>query len=1525
MGRTSGVLRAVVLLLALFHCRLTEGKVCLGTDNKLTSIGDPNHHYNLLKNLYTNCTYVDGNLELVAIEGTGRDLSFVKSITEVTGYVLIALSHVSSIPLENLRIIRGKTLYRGSSLFVSTNIDPRGSNGLRELRFTNLAEILKGNVTFFNNPQLCYENTIDWKGDILADGYYVISDTKDKARICEPCPASCNGYCWGSREEDCQSFTRRRGLGPGYCSEQCDYRCKGPNPQDCCHKQCAVGCTGPLATDCLACLHYNNSGKCEEHCPPPTIYDTDLFQTVTNPDAKYTYGSLCVDECPSHLLQEEGNCVKTCRKGNTDNGQRVCEKCVGACPKKCTGFQKNQFAGYMTINEAILRNFTNCTIIEGSLVITKQAFEGDSWAGFGPILPSELSVFSTVEEITGYLQIEGQHEDFTDLSMFRNLKIIQGRELYNQYSLVIYQTSLVSLGLTSLQQVNNGKVNIRKNRDLCYNVDDAVWNRILKNPRVQERQINQNKNKTQCVVEGKTCSDQCDSDGCWGFEASQCIKCANFELDGTCVESCEATTHYSDNKQCRPCDPQCDGMCNGPGSDNCTRCLNVKDGPFCKERCPPMKYPDRNNQCQPCHENCVALDSGPDSPRCSGPRNNVSADGCNACKKARLAESYRVLECLPEDQQCSHDEFETSGKQFNKVGIEQVCYPCHEECDGCRAASPSACTRCKHFRRNVENYFICRPSCPQTDYNVSNICYRCPTGCREGCYYRNNKAFCTHCVNYKVYINKSVDDYDCTAGPSCPAEKPYHVSEGEDKVCVKNCTDNTFPDSTSANQCKDCHSECVDGCVDDTRSGCFRCRHVKYGDECLEECPQRTEEKDGICEPINDFFIGSLSAPASKGLLAGIIFAVVLLLLVIILVYTVYQRRQRNRRRQTWRKVKELGIEVPVSDLENNPYGHELQPLTPTGAAPNQAYLRIIKETELKRGMVLGSGAFGTVYKSLWFPESGGNVKIPVAVKVLREGTTPEASKELLEEAYVMATVDHPCLVRLLGVCLAQQTMLVTQFMPLGDLLKYVLQNRDNIGSQVLLNWCTQIASGMLYLEEKRLVHRDLAARNVLVKTPNQVKITDFGLAKLLDIDEEEYYAEGGKMPIKWLALECIQYRKFTHQSDVWSFGVTIWELMTFGGKPYDGVRARDVPDLLERGERLPQPPICTLDLYMVMVKCWLLDADARPNFSELVDTFHKLAADPPRYIVIQGDDRMKLPSPTENRIFDMLSDEEDLEGLMDAEDYLLPSQMSRSHQGSLGSLTNQPTGYSPMHSVNNVKDRDRYYPPSLDKRVLFKHSDQSLDDHEYDNEREMRRGAGPPNGPKKSLKENGKMNGNPPARDASLRYSADPTIFFAKGDTKPKPLETPPALPKKERKKSSKKSTSDQTPHADRQPTEEYVPPGSRPSSIEGQSQSPRHSSIEGASRSASYHSLTPADQNDEGRLKDALKNDRLKPKLKQYLGKLGSNNAIDNPEYQEILGNEDQEDYYDDDLSDHEYYNDIRANKKANLLRKAASETDI
>ncbi len=202
--------------------------------------------------------------------------------------------------------------------------------------------------------------------------------------------------------------------------------------------------------------------------------------------------------------------------------------------------------------------------------------------------------------------------------------------------------------------------------------------------------------------------------------------------------------------------------------------------------------------------------------------------------------------------------------------------------------------------------------------------------------------------------------------------------------------------------------------------------------------------------------------------------------------------------------------------------------------------------------------------------------------------------------------------------------MLVTQLMPLGCLLDYVKNNKNKIGSKPLLNWSLQIARGMAYLESRRLVHRDLAARNVLVQSPERVKITDFGLARLLDINEDEYKAEGGRMPIKWLALECIRQRVFTHKSDVWAFGVTVWELITYGSKPYrefgrrpyDEHDIRELPDKLAVGERLKQPENCTLELYHILIKCWLVEPENRPSFADLEKEFAKMAQDPGRYLV---------------------------------------------------------------------------------------------------------------------------------------------------------------------------------------------------------------------------------------------------------------------------------------------------------------------
>uniref|UniRef100_A0A3P9HEJ2 Receptor protein-tyrosine kinase n=1 Tax=Oryzias latipes TaxID=8090 RepID=A0A3P9HEJ2_ORYLA len=506
--------------------------------------------------------------------------------------------------------------------------------------------------------------------------------------------------------------------------------------------------------------------------------------------------------------------------------------------------------------------------------------------------------------------------------------------------------------------------------------------------------------------------------------------------------------------------------------------------------------------------------------------------------------------------------------------------------------------------------------------------------------------------------------------------------------------------------CVECHPECLVKTGTQTCHGpgpdqCSQCAHFKDGSHCVRMCPHgvlddesmliwKYADQNGQCQLCHQNCSQGCSGPGlsgcsrttthsslAVGVVSGLLVAVIVLLFVL-----VYVRRQRIKRKRTLRRL------LQEKEL--------VEPLTPSGQAPNQALLRILKETEFKKVRVLGSGAFGTVFKGLWVPE-GENVRIPVAIKVLREATSPKANQEVLDEAYVMASVDHPHVCRLLGICLTSSVQLVTQLMPYGCLLDYVRQHKDRICAQWLLNWCVQIAKGMNYLEERHLVHRDLAARNVLLKNPNHIKITDFGLAKLLTADEKEYHADGGKVPIKWMALESILQWTYTHQSDVWSYGVTVWELMTFGSKPYDGIAASEIATVLERGERLPQPPICTIDVYMIMVKCWMIDPSSRPKFKELIMEFSQMARDPSRYLVIRGD----LPSPSDSRFFSRLLSSDDMEEIADADEYLLPNKR-------LIPPDSHPCGATNGHLVRENSGALRYITDptqsGLDKDDIFGH-----------------------------------------------------------------------------------------------------------------------------------------------------------------------------------------------------------------------------
>ncbi|XP_053186322.1 ephrin type-A receptor 4-A-like isoform X1 [Scomber japonicus] len=337
-----------------------------------------------------------------------------------------------------------------------------------------------------------------------------------------------------------------------------------------------------------------------------------------------------------------------------------------------------------------------------------------------------------------------------------------------------------------------------------------------------------------------------------------------------------------------------------------------------------------------------------------------------------------------------------------------------------------------------------------------------------------------------------------------------------------------------------------------------------------------------------------------------------ILLLISAAVFIISRRRSKySKTKQDSEEEKHLnpGVKIYV-----DPFTYE---------DPDQAIHEFAKEIDVSSihiERVIGMGEFGEVCSGRLHMQ--GKREIYVAIKSLKAGFSDKQRRDFLSEASIMGQFDHPNIIRLEGVVTrCKPLMIITEYMENGSLDAFLRKHDGQFTVIQLVGMLRGIASGMKYLSDMSYVHRDLAARNILVNSNLVCKVSDFGLSRVLEDDPEAayttreaigtYLSPGGKIPIRWTAPEAIVYRKFTTASDVWSYGIVMWEVVSYGERPYWDMNNQDVIKAIEEGYRLPAPMDCPVVLHQLMLDCWERDRADRPTFSQILNMLDKLIRNP--------------------------------------------------------------------------------------------------------------------------------------------------------------------------------------------------------------------------------------------------------------------------------------------------------------------------
>ncbi|XP_038069442.1 plexin-B-like [Patiria miniata] len=378
------------------------------------------------------------------------------------------------------------------------------------------------------------------------------------------------------------------------------------------------------------------------------------------------------------------------------------------------------------------------------------------------------------------------------------------------------------------------------------------------------------------------------------------------------------------------------------------------------------------------------------------------------------------------------------------------------------------------------------------------------------------------------------------------------------------------------------------------------------------------------------FRLGYLVYPSTVPLVAILVPSLVIplsmaILLAATFVYCKQLQRKRTHDRRLLGRIVAIHLEIDSHVKRRRWYRSQKQS---ESAQPKQKRIVLnnkvsfvpddihIDFSQLELGETLGQGAFGRVLKAVLHDTSGEDQI--VAVKTVQDTSDPKNVVKFLEEGLIMKTFDHVNVLGLLGLTFDadKNPLVVIPFMANGDLKTYLVKKKQTLATSLLMRFASHAALGMSYLAQHKFVHRDLAARNCMVNSDLVVKIADFGLSR--DMHESDYYTSGdvqAKLPIKWMAPESMERRVYNARTDVWSYGVLLWEIFGKGSKPYPGIPNQDVYDFLKSGQRMAAPKNCPPEIYGIMVRCWQDNPKSRCTFVQVANELKELLEEDRDYV----------------------------------------------------------------------------------------------------------------------------------------------------------------------------------------------------------------------------------------------------------------------------------------------------------------------